>query len=612
MSFVINYEKRKNSNIFQKFSKSKNILVTEAQNYIPIYQNVFTLSSTNYQNINLNHYYYINEIVNAESNNVYTCKLKFNLEEDSTVLTKKIFVKLAPLLDPYKYLIGKYDINNPKLFELPTLDGSCTSHSKILSPNNSSYIDGFFTYLSSQLLNYHQIIHGIDYYGSFLGIKKNYKINVVDDIEHLAESAFFLHNKGILFDIENYEHLLDNFDESSRTCLKSLQILDNEVDLKIDETPFLDDSIFEDIFVTSSSTLTEEVVNLDELVSQDLGLIDITNTVPIMDNKDIKSLKSNSTCSSRCSYTEDEDGSSSDSDVETISNPKKSRCDASTLDTESCSNSDSDSVSGTDSDSEEEELFATIHTFPIQMICMEQCENTLDYLILNEKIQDDQWFSALFQVIMTLIFYQKCFSFTHNDLHTNNIMYIPTTKKFLYYCYENTYYKVPTYGRIFKIIDFGRAIYKFKGNIYCSDSFEYGGDASTQYNCEPYFNDKKSRLDPNFSFDLCRLACSIFDYVVPETGNQEENTNKSDRLSPIAELMTEWCIDDKGLNVLYKNNGMERYPDFKLYKMIARCVHKHTPQAQLERKEFSKYRVEKKNVNKSEIVMNIDSVPIYI
>jgi DNA repair exonuclease SbcCD ATPase subunit len=37
---------------------------------------------------------------------------------------------------------------------------------------------------------------------------------------------------------------------------------------------------------------------------------------------------------------------------------------------------------------------------------------------------------------------------------------------------------------------------------------------------------------------------------------------------------------------LYKNNGEERYPDFKLYKMIARCVHKHTPHAQLERTEL--------------------------
>ena len=67
---------------------------------------------------------------------------------------------------------------------------------------------------------------------------------------------------------------------------------------------------------------------------------------------------------------------------------------------------------------------------------------------------------------------------------------------------------------LFKIIDFGRAIYKYNGKTFCSDSFQTGGDAATQYNTEPYFNEKKPRLEPNFSFDLCRLACSIFDYIV--------------------------------------------------------------------------------------------------
>ena len=46
-------------------------------------------------------------------------------------------------------------------------------------------------------------------------------------------------------------------------------------------------------------------------------------------------------------------------------------------------------------------------------------------------------------------------------------------------------------GSIFKIIDFGRAIYKFKGVTVCSDSFHKNGDAGTQYNFEPYFNNKK-------------------------------------------------------------------------------------------------------------------------
>ena len=235
----------------------------------------------------------------------------------------------------------------------------------------------------------------------------------------------------------------------------------------------------------------------------------------------------------------------------------------------------------------EPEILVTIPIFPVQVICMEQCENTFDNLIMTSDLTHDEWFSALMQVIMTLITYQKMFSFTHNDLHTNNIMYVSTNKKFIYYCYKKKYYKVPTFGKIFKIIDFGRAIYKFNGKTICSDSFKTGGDAATQYNTEPYFNDKKPRLEPNYSFDLCRLACSIFDYIIDD---YDEIRDLSKITDPVKKIIFEWCLDDKGINMLYKNNGAERYPDFKLYKMIARCVHNHIPNSQLDRPEFKKYK----------------------
>ena len=206
---------------------------------------------------------------------------------------------------------------------------------------------------------------------------------------------------------------------------------------------------------------------------------------------------------------------------------------------------------------------------------------------------------------MILITYQKAFSFTHNDLHTNNVMYISTNTKYLYYIYKNKNYKVPTFGRIFKIIDFGRSIYKYKGKTFCSDSFNSNGDAATQYNTEPYFNENKPRLEPNFSFDICRLACSIFDYVVDDL----EETKNLDLCDPVKKLVIEWCLDDKGLNMLYKTNGDDRYPDFKLYKMIARCVHNHTPQAQLNRPEFMSYECSSQNIPGE--IIDIDKIPVY-
>ena len=125
-----------------------------------------------------------------------------------------------------------------------------------------------------------------------------------------------------------------------------------------------------------------------------------------------------------------------------------------------------------------------------------------------------------------------------------------------------------------KIIDFGRSIYKFKGRTYCSDSFAPGGDAATQYNCEPYYNDNKPVIEPNYSFDLCRLGCSIYDFIIDDEEYEDMNE--------LQKIINKWCTDDNNANILYKKNGSERYPEFKLYKMIARTVHKHTPQKQLD------------------------------
>jgi len=78
------------------------------------------------------------------------------------------------------------------------------------------------------------------------------------------------------------------------------------------------------------------------------------------------------------------------------------------------------------------------------------------------------------------------------------------------------------------------------------------------------------------------------------------------------QLIVNWCMDDNGLNILYKTNGAERYPDFKLYKMIARSVHKHIPKDQLQRPEFKKFNILKKNLPsniKAEFMVNIDNIP---
>lgn len=623
MTISVNYQKRKNNILFNKFLTNKNINLMNVQNYIPIYDRFFSLNNTNWNSINLNHYWAIADIkdnkIKDDEEHIFTCNLKNISDDDDLSTNQKVFIKMAPLLDPFKYVVGKYNHNDPELFNMPSFDKTVKVHPKISDPNNSSFIDGFFSFLTSKVLHEHQFIHGLDYYGSFLAVKNDYKLNIIDDIDYLIQSEFFIKQKNVLFKVEDYSHLIAPDDK------KPLQPLKISSSLKsIMSVNSIDDSMFENIFDKSvivpfdkSVNATTEPLSLDDVKTMGVDLVDITNSneFDVTNQKKSETLKSGSTCSSRTSHTNDNDLSEDDETKDgTNDETKDEHCDSivSKSFNSDCNNEiDSDTENWEDESSEsnieEETLILTFPKFPVQVICMEQCENTLDSLIINNELSDDEWFSSLMQIIMILITYQKMFSFTHNDLHTNNIMYVPTNRKFLYYTYKKKTYKVPTFGKIYKIIDFGRAIYKLNGKTFCSDSFQTGGDAATQYNTEPYFNEKKPRLDPNFSFDLCRLACSIFDYVVDDI-DMVKNMNEC---SPLVQLIVEWCIDDNGINVLYKNNGVERYPDFKLYKMIARYVHKHTPIAQLERKEFCKFMIPNKNIPKSEPIINIDELPCY-
>ena len=596
----VNYQKRKNTELFKSLEDPSSLFLSQAQNYIPIYNKFFSLNETNFNGINLNNKWYLSSVKNKIDDDcrLYNCRVK-NIATDK-VKDKDLFFKLAPLLDPYKYLIGKYNPSDEKLFTLPQLTSTETEcPPKFIDENNAAYVDGLFLYLSSHLIHTTHFPHGVDYYGSFLGIKNDFKLNVYDDIDYLNNSDYFNKNKNVLFKIDSYEHLFQNEKEK----LKPIQIDHSSTAKSQLSLHSFDGNVFEDVFEDKS-------MDLNDLKNLSIDLVDITNS-NLLDNKDNTkvTLKSSSTCSSRSSHTEEEEEDLEEEDLEEEEEDLEDQ-EEDLEDQEDLEEDDEDLEEDDEDDDEEDEdevVNVTIPKFPVQVICMEYCENTFDDLIVNNELSSEEWYSAFMQIIMILITYQKAFHFTHNDLHTNNVMYNETDKKFIYYYYKKKYYKVPTFGRIFKIIDFGRSIYKYNGKLFCSDSFQIGGDAASQYNTEPYLNEKKPRLEPNYSFDLCRLACSIFDYLVEDI-DEVKDLSKCD--DSVKRLIVEWCLDDKGINMLYKNNGTDRYPDFKLYKMIARCVHNHTPQAQLERPEFKSF-LFNGQVTTTDVI-NIDEIPVCI
>jgi hypothetical protein len=545
----LNYHKRKIIDL-GNLSNNSEYNITKLQQYNPIYSRFFDLNENNYNSISLNHK---NHIINVNQ------VIDMNTKE---VMNKNIFIKFSPLLDPIRYMIGKYKDTDEKLRGLPKLSSTKDDcHPKLLTHSNASYVDNFFYFLSSTLLNNHNFSHGIDYYGSFLGIQNKFKMNIEDDLEYLVGSKYFLDNIGKIMTLENYDD--QNMGSNNTESRKNKDKLIFNKDVILEDTIIIQDD-------NESISPTEEIVEIYQGT--------------------IKNSSSDS-------------DSDSDSDSETSDSGS---------DSGSGSDSDSGSVSGSDSGSEGEyslDTIAYINDFPIQMICLEKCQGTLDELFEQGLINENNGASVLFQIIMILLVYQKSFDFTHNDLHTNNIMYISTTKTFLYYKFDDKYYKVPTYGKIFKIIDFGRSIYKYQGKQFCSDSFADGGDGSTQYNCPPFFNEKKPQLDPNYSFDLSRLGCSIYDFIIDDECDLQN-------LDKLQNVIKRWTMDDNGKSILYKTNGNERYPGFKLYKMISRTVHKHTPQQQLEDPYFNQFIVNNKKaiktINKTISYFDIDILKSFV
>jgi hypothetical protein len=420
-------------------------------------------------------------------------------------------------------------------------------------------------------------------------------------MEYLRNSTYFNDNKNKLYIIEDSDE--NPFLNYGSRKNKDKLVLHNDSEIshlsfqEIEE----DNRLLED---KSIDTIIDDI--LEDVVGGKGDIEKVYETEETEDDDD-------SSNNSLLNYSS-EDDSEEDSDKDDETDKDESESEESDESEQEESEEESEEESDEEEESEESEqeyppLYAYINDFPVQLICLENCKGTIDSLFSEGILHEDEAASALFQIIMNLLAFQKAFHFTHNDLHTNNIMYIETTEKYLYYKFNNTFYKIPTYGKIYKIIDFGRAIYKFQGKTYCSDSFGPDGDANTQYNFEPYFNEKKPRLEPNYSFDLCRLGCSIFDFIL-----DEDYLDSDEELDELQRTVIRWCSDDNGKNVLYKRSGEERYPNFKLYKMIVRTVHEHTPEAQLSDPYFSQFEISEKKFNKdkSSSLIDIDKIPCYV
>ena len=136
----IMYKKHHNKDLFKSLEK---LGILNTQNYVPIYQNWFSLNASNWNNINLNQNNRILLIKNQVSNNKYVCTIERN---DGKIEDVVLFFKFSPLVDATKFMVGKYrDVNSDILFKLPSfIQNPDETFEKSRDKNNAAYVDSFF------------------------------------------------------------------------------------------------------------------------------------------------------------------------------------------------------------------------------------------------------------------------------------------------------------------------------------------------------------------------------------------------------------------------------------------------------------------------------------
>ena len=448
------------------------------------------------------------------------------IQDADTVRTSKgsvvpVHRKTTMLLSPFKWMQGDYGT----ALGLPTTEEDAQEiQRKIQDPNNAAYVGS----LLSVVLAQSGCQHFPKVYGVFTGVADKHTIDISDDYADLSERSWFSSNIGKTFEIK----LTDEVHEGD----------------------------FKHTRGARASVLLGEDAVLDGIQELDAPQSDAqpAEMKQMMRGED-----------------SDDDDESDSSSISTsyVFGMKSCECD-----------SDEDGEDG-DEDDEDCEPFAwaSFTNVPVQVTVMEKCTGTFHELC-ETTTDASKHLAWLSQVMFALAYAQRNYSFTHNDLHSNNVMYIPTDKEYLYYNCAGSFYRVPTYGYLIKIIDFERGIGSVRvmgmkePKLFMSDHFAVDEEAGGQYNFEPWYLPKHPEIKPNPSFDLARLATSMFWDLFPEGPQCLEYRNNM-----VFKFFMKWLTLDDGTSVMFKDDDPEhdRYHGFYLYKAIARLCKNAVPRTEI-------------------------------
>jgi hypothetical protein len=430
--------------------------------------------------------------------------------------------KITMLLSPFKWMKGEHSS-----LDLPTITEKANmTHRKLQSPNTAGYVGSII----SSALSFSGCSHFPTVYGAYTGISAEHTIDISDDYEELSERKWFSSNIGKTFELK------------------------------------LNDSSTQRIQYTRSARIP---INLGD----DIELGDI---------QELEGIPSNQVEAGELKTVFEDTISDSGSSSSNVSTNYVFKIESVDLDDDEVDDDESE-----DESDDEAFAWATFKNVPVQLTIMEKLDGTLYDLFMKFPDTDKQ-FAWIAQVVFALAFAQRTFGLTHNDLHCNNIMYVPTTSEFFYYSHAGETYSVPTYGYLIKIIDFDRAIASIKiqgmkeSRLFMSDQFHEDEEAGGQYNMEPFYNNHYQVIKPNPSFDLVRLATSIFWDLFPCGPKFDDYMT-----NPLFNLFVKWLTLPDGTSILFHKNNpkVDRYYGFDLYKAIARYCKDVIP-----RKELSEFK----------------------
>ena len=509
--------------------------------------------------------------------------------------TVQTWNRLTHLVEPVKAMSGEYVL--PDDGALPSFRAAWQgSLRKINDPYNEAYTDAIFACMASRLVETGRSPHFCRFFGTMNGRVPTYTYNITDDMG----------------DIEGEDWYAEGL-KSGAFRILAVDPYDPDVTAEVKEP-------WEDV--------------RPRLLGGDAATVEDSDS-----DSDNHSASTHSSCSSSLADNEKigETVELEEADIEVSGTAVVHRA---AVELRRLPSGPANASVRSDTSSEDDiEYKAILKNFPVQLTVLERCDGTLDDLMEDEVDEDatpdmretkeQRWTAWMFQVIAGLAVAQQTYDFVHNDLHTNNVMWSGTGETHLYYHVTGAvggdrFYKVPTFGRIMKIIDFGRATFRppaatVDNSVWFPDAFAPDADAGHQYNCGRYFVQGEPKVLPNKSFDLCRLAVAMLETLWPEpvplvsphkTMTKEPGRTQYETTSPLWNMMWLWLTDKHGKNMLLDPAGQERYPQFDLYCAIARDVQNAVPAQQLTLPLFdAAFRCRRKDIPADATIWKLQAIP---